>query len=344
MKSLVVPMIALGMLVLASCAAPTAVQKDEVSLLDPLMGDWTGHRVLASGEVLPINVQVVAQGNGAYEAVVQEVPGNREAGTPVINVRLQGEHLTFPDNPGVSAVLGRGGITGTSTRPEGVSFHLSKALRVSPTLGARPPAGATILFDGTSLDGWNQVKGVEGKPPVEIPTVGWKLVEGDAMEVVGGTGSVVSKKRFTDFRLHLEFRTPFMPAERGQGRGNSGVYLQGRYEIQVLDSYGLTGEDNECGGIYKVARPRINMCAPPGQWQTYDVTFSAPRFDAAGAKIQDARVTVRHNGVLIHEGLVLPGPTAGGLDMDVQKPGGIFLQDHGNPVQYRNIWIMESGS
>jgi hypothetical protein len=330
-------------LLLAACAAPTAIQRDDVSTLDPIMGDWAGHRVLASGEVLPVTVQVVAQGKGAYQAVVQDVPGKRDAGTPVLNFQLQGEKLILPENPGMSAVLENGVITGTSTRPEAVSFRLRKAPRISPTLGANPPAGATVLLDGTSLDGWNQVKSSEGKTPVEVPTVAWKLVDGDAMEVVAGTGSVVTKKKFVDFRLHLEFRTPFMPEERGQGRGNSGVYLQGRYEVQVLDSYGLSGEDNECGGIYKVARPRINMCAPPGQWQTYDVMFSAPRFDAAGAKTRDARVTVLHNGVIIHEDLVLPGPTAGGMDMDVQKPGGLFLQDHGNPVQYRNIWITETG-
>ena len=97
------------------------------------------------------------------------------------------------------------------------------------------------------------------------------------MEVIRDTGSIVTKKKFSDFKLHLEFRTPFMPEKHGQARGNSGVYLQGRYEVQVLDSYGLEGLDNECGGIYKVGRPLVNMCAPPLQWQTYDITFRAPR-------------------------------------------------------------------
>jgi hypothetical protein len=161
------------------------------------------------------------------------------------------------------------------------------------------------------------------------------------MEVVPGSGDIVTLQKFTDFRLHLEFRTPFMPGAREQARGNSGVYLQGRYEVQVLDSYGLTGEDNECGGIYKVRAPRVNMCAPPGQWQSYDILFHAPRFDADGKKVKDALVTVVHNGIVIHEDLTVPGPTGGAVDDAVQLPGGILLQDHGNLVQYRNIWLVE---
>jgi hypothetical protein len=168
----------------------------------------------------------------------------------------------------------------------------------------------------------------------------WTLRNG-VLEVNPGTGSIVTNRKFTSYQLHIEFRTPFMPEAEGQARGNSGVYMQGRYELQVLDSYGLKGEDNECGGIYKVAAPAVNMCAPPGQWQSYDITFKAPRFDGAGKKVEDARLSVLHNGVMIHEGLRIPGPTGGSLDQDVNTPGGIMLQDHGNLVQYRNIWLVE---
>ncbi len=168
----------------------------------------------------------------------------------------------------------------------------------------------------------------------------WKLLEDGAVEIVPGTGSLITKKKFGDFRLHLEFRTPFMPEARGQARGNSGVYLQARYEIQVLDSYGLKGLDNECGGIYKVARPRINMCAPPLQWQTYDIEFHAPRFGADGRKNADAWVTVRHNGVVIHEKQPIPHPTGGGNGQESAEPGPILLQDHHNRVRYRNIWVL----
>ncbi len=170
--------------------------------------------------------------------------------------------------------------------------------------------------------------------------VKWPIVD-SAMEVKAGTGNIVTKDKFKDFKLHVEFRTPFMPEARGQGRGNSGVYLQGRYEIQVLDSYGLESKDNECGGIYKVGAPLVNMCYPPMQWQTYDITFQAPRFDGNGNKEKDAVVTVVHNGVTIHDRRLLPGPTGGAIDGNISEPGGVYLQDHGNPVQFRNIWLVE---
>jgi len=170
----------------------------------------------------------------------------------------------------------------------------------------------------------------------------WKILADGAMEVAAQSGSIASRKTFADHQIHLEFRTPFLPEKRGQGRGNSGVYLQGRYEVQVLDSYGLEGRDNECGGIYKVAAPQVNRCAPPLQWQTYDITFYAPRFDTNGRKIKNAHMTVIHNGRPIHENLELPGPTGGALTSgEPPEPGPLFLQDHGNTVQYRNIWIID---
>jgi len=168
----------------------------------------------------------------------------------------------------------------------------------------------------------------------------WKFKDG-IMEVFPGSGSLISKKKFTDFQMHIEFRSPFMPEELEQGRGNSGVYLQGFYEVQVLDSYGLEGADNECGGIYKTARPLVNMCAPPMQWQSYDITFRAPRFDKRNKKTENARLTVVHNGTLIHDNIEIPEPTGGRIAADIREPGGIMLQDHGDRVQYRNIWLIE---
>ncbi|MBM3498567.1 MAG: DUF1080 domain-containing protein [Armatimonadetes bacterium] len=165
----------------------------------------------------------------------------------------------------------------------------------------------------------------------------WELVEEDAMEVTPGSGSLITKRTFGDHELHLEFRTPFEPDARGQGRGNSGVYLQGRYEVQVLDSYGLEGRDNECGGMYSVKAPDVNMCAPPLQWQTYDVEFRAERVDAAGNR-ENPRMTVYHNGVLIHDDVEITVPsTPGGLG----EAGGLLLQDHGNRLRFRNIWVVE---
>ncbi len=177
------------------------------------------------------------------------------------------------------------------------------------------------------------------KPAEEDPVCRWKLLDNGVMEVRNGT--ILSKQRFTDHRVHVEFCTPFMPDAREQGRGNSGVYLQGRYEVQILDSYGLEGEWNECGGIYKVAKPLVNMCAPPLQWQTYDIVFRAPRFDGSGNRTRDGLLTVYHDGVLIHENIAVPTPTTAASNADVRQPGGLLLQDHGNPVQFRNIWAVE---
>lgn len=131
-----------------------------------------------------------------------------------------------------------------------------------------------------------------------------------------------------------------MPEHTGQARGNSGMYLLDQYECQVLDSFGLEGLDNECGGIYKASRPAVNMCFPPLAWQTYDVDFQAARFDPDGKKLKNAVVTIRHNGITIHEKLELPEPTPGGSQND-ERPGALFLQNHGDPVRFRNIWIVE---
>jgi hypothetical protein len=204
---------------------------------------------------------------------------------------------------------------------EGNSFGaLKKVHRKSPTLGMKPPQNAIVLFDGTSLDGWENAKLVEGN-------------------LLGATGCS-TKRSFGNHRLHLEFRTPFMPEATGQARGNSGVYVQSRYEVQVLDSFGLEGKDNECGGIYQVSKPSINMCFPPLAWQTYDIDFTSAQFDQDGSKTKNARITVKLNGVIIQDDLELPRDTPGRAK-EGPEPLGLFLQDHGNPVVYRNIWVVE---
>jgi hypothetical protein len=196
---------------------------------------------------------------------------------------------------------------------------LSKLLRESKTLGMEPPKDAMVLFDGSNADHFQNGKMTE-----------------DRYLGVGCT----SRETFQDHRLHIEFRTPFQPGDSGQGRGNSGVYVQGRYELQVLDSFGLKGENNECGGIYQIAKPRVNMCYPPLSWQTYDIDFTAPRFDSEGKKTQNARITIRHNGVLIHDDLELPRGTPGGVSDESKEPGPLFLQDHSDPVAFKNIWVV----
>lgn len=196
---------------------------------------------------------------------------------------------------------------------------LTKLIRESKTLGALPPKDAIVLFEVNRV---NDFKG--------------NKMGDDGLLGVGGT----SNETFLDHRMHIEFRTPFQPSDSGQGRGNSGVYIQGRYELQVLDSFGLSGENNECGGIYQIAKPSLNMCYPPLSWQTYDIEFRAATYDASGKKTHNAKLTVKHNGVLIHDGLELIKGTPG-KDQEGDKPGPLFLQDHGNPVVFRNIWVQK---
>jgi Domain of Unknown Function (DUF1080) len=194
-----------------------------------------------------------------------------------------------------------------------------------------PPAGAVVLFDGKSLEQWAS----RNDPKKPAP---WKLVGGGAAQVQGG--DIMTREKFGSFKLHVEFRVPYMPKATGQARGNSGVYLQGRYEVQVLDSYGLDSKDNDCGAIYGVAKPLVNACKAPTVWQSYDIEFHAPKF-AAGKKTEPARVTVLHNGIKIHNDVKIPKDnTTAGLGGDPSTPGPILLQDHGNPVQYRNIWLV----
>ncbi len=209
----------------------------------------------------------------------------------------------------------------------------------APSVAA--PSGAVILFDGKTLDGWVKRDGKSA--------AAWKLLDGGIMQVAGG-GDIITKQKFDGkFKLHVEFRVPYLPKASGQGRGNSGVYLQGRFEVQVLDSYGLKSNDNDCGGIYSVAAPLVNACKAPTVWQTYDIVFQAPK--CTNGKISEPGVmTVHHNGILIHDKQRLARKkgdkeefvtnTTSGLGGDPCTPGPILLQDHGNPVQFRNIWLV----
>jgi len=212
----------------------------------------------------------------------------------------------------------------------GKTGKLAQAVRVSPTLGEKPPAGAIVLMAYG-----------EGKPPSleEWTNAKWKPMPDGSVLV--GKGDNKTKREFGDIRLHVEFMTPYMPDKGGQDRGNSGVYLQDRYEVQVLDSFGLESKDNDCGGIYKVGAPKVNACLPPGRWQTYDITFTAPRLDAGGKKTANARVTVLHNGLVIHEDREIPSPTGGASSKVEVAVAPLRLQDHGNPVRFRNVWVVE---
>ncbi len=190
------------------------------------------------------------------------------------------------------------------------------------------PSDAVVLFDGKDLSQWVQVG--SDKP------AGWKVAKG-YMEV--GGGNIRTKQEFMDCQLHIEFWLPSMPDAKGQARANSGVYLQGRYEVQVLDSYGLRSQSNDCGAIYGVAAPLVNACRPPEHWQSYDILFHAPKFDDTGNLVTKPRITVLQNGVLIQENVDVFGTTTAGAPGDPKTAGPVMLQDHGNPVRYRNVWV-----
>jgi hypothetical protein len=195
-----------------------------------------------------------------------------------------------------------------------------------------PPPGAIVLFDGTEKGLENWVK-KDGATPTSF-----QLVDG-ALQVKGGDN--ITRQKFDGkFKLHVEFRVPYEPNQKGQGRGNSGVYVQGRYEVQVLDSYGLKSGKNDCGAIYEIAAPMVNACKAPTIWQSYDIEFTAPKCED-GKRKEWARMTVLHNGIKIHDNVeVTSDNTRSGMGGDPCTPGPILLQDHGHPVQYRNIWLL----
>jgi len=200
-----------------------------------------------------------------------------------------------------------------------------------------PPSDAIILFDGTSLDGeWVNRDG--GKP-------GWKVENGCAT-VIKGTGVIKTKRVFEDVQLHIEWRAPSEVSGESQGRGNSGVFLQERYEVQVLDSYdNRTYRNGQAASIYKQHAPLVNACKKPGEWQVYDIIYTAPRFNKDGSWFTPPTITVLHNGVLVQNNVKLRGPTEyiGIPEYSIKEhgAGSIVLQDHSNPVSYRNIWIRE---
>jgi type 1 glutamine amidotransferase len=199
-----------------------------------------------------------------------------------------------------------------------------------PDVSAPAPRGATVLFDGGTLDGFATRDGGAAK---------WRLENGYAE--VNGTGDLVSRSAFGDALIHVEFRSPDAgPSKHGQERGNSGVYVHGRYEVQILDSWGATAGVGDCGALYGKHAPETNACKPPEEWQSYDLRFTAPRFDAAGKKTANARLSAWLNGIPIHRDVEIDGPTGGAVGREEGATGPLILQDHGNPVRYRNVWVL----
>ncbi|MDA0660373.1 MAG: DUF1080 domain-containing protein [Planctomycetota bacterium] len=297
-------------------AEESAVARDRA-----IQGEYAGK---LEGEV-QWGVQIVALGQGKFRGIglMGGLPGDgwqrgdevhtAEGAWSGDKVVLQNDHVRVT---AIDEVLSLYDANGR------LMGKLKKVSRQSPTLGAKPPKNAIILFDGQNADAWQDVK----------------VVDFENSKVLQATGCS-TQQTFGDHDLHIEFRSPFVPEARGQGRGNSGIYVQNRYEIQILDSLGLPGEDSDCGGIYSVQKPKVNMCYPPESWQTYDIQFTAARFDDTGKKTNNARITVKHNGVVIHDNLELPSETPAG-DPEGADKGRLFLQDHGNPVLFRNIWAV----
>jgi hypothetical protein len=268
-----------------------------------------------------LGVQVIALGNDTFRAVVHNggLPGQGwdKSAKVEVEAKRTGDAVEF-NGEGFKARLTKDSLSGENGAGK---FNLPKVNRQSATLGAKPPAGAVVLFDGSNCDAF----------------VGGHFDELNRNLLA--SGSKTKQADFQNFTLHVEFLLPFKPLGRGQDRANSGVYMQDRYEVQVLDSFGLKGLNNECGGIYSKTPPALNMCLPPLVWQTYDIDFAAAKFDAEGKKTQDAVITVRHNDVLVHDKVAINGPTGGGKKED-PTGGAIQLQGHGNPVCYRNVWIV----
>jgi len=300
----------------------------EPDAADPFMGEYTGTYSPTHGKPSAATAFVIPDGGGKYRVAIETGPHSRIE----VTGQRKGDTLLLSSQASKTKYSGR--ITGRkiSVRSSHGIFTAGLTTRTSKTLGMKPPDGAVVLLPFTgpppSLQAWVN------------PT--WKSMPDGSMLV--GRGSNRTRQGFGDMRIHLEFRIPHEPKRRGQARGNSGVYLMDRYEIQVLDSFGLTPQLNDCGAIYKIAKPRVHACLPPLQWQTYDITFRTARFGPDGKTcIEPPVVTVLLNGRLIHDHVSLPGTTAGGgaSKMGHGKKGPIMLQDHGDPLRFRNIWVVE---
>ena len=253
-----------------------------------------------------IGVQVIALGDGMFDLV--SYPGG-----------LPGDGWNGMDKTSATGST-KGGGSVFADYLSGKEGNLSRVVRKSNTLGMQPPESAVVLFDGTSTVAFTEAEMTEDK-----------LLK---------TG-VTSKQLFANHRIHLEFRTQYKPFARGQARGNAGLYVQGRYETQILDSFGLEGEMDEAGGIYSIKAPDFNACFPPLSWQTYDVDFTAAEFEN-GEKVKSARMTVRLNGFVIQDDVELTHATTASPLEEGPEPGPVYLQDHSNPVVYRNIWVIET--
>jgi hypothetical protein len=331
-------MFRLFLAVLFAAGATAAVAQDKkpprIAVNDPAklkddadfatQGEYEGE-IKVGDDTQKAGVQVIARGSGKFEvkAFLGGLPGVGDAADVKKGTAVRdGAKVVVKDEEGKEVgEIADGVFTIKTNKAEAT---LKKVERKSPTLGAKPPEGAVVLFaDEKDVGNWENGKAAE-------------LSDGKFL----AASSPRSKTAFQSFTAHVEFRLAWMPNSTGQGRSNSGVYLQDRYELQVLDSFGLSGENNECGGFYTLSKPKVNMCLPPMTWQTYDIEFTAAEFDGK-KKTKNARAVVKHNGVLIQD-FEFPKLTPGGkFKEEVPDAGALYFQDHGDPVVYRNVWVVE---
>jgi hypothetical protein len=305
-----------------------AAEPQRIAITDPaevdidftFQGEYLGTVRISAGRTGRVGLQIVARGNGRFEAAwyLGGLPG---AGWN----RQDRSTLDGALDNGMLTLMGDGRmilVDGTTARVQDTGGTdqgtLTRVVRESPTMGASVPPGAVVLFDGSPPEFMDNAK-----------------VTDDGLLEMGTTTSMPVQ----DFRLHLEFRVPYMPNSQGQGRGNSGVYIQRRYEIQILDSFGLESLFDGCGALYRQQATDVNMSLPPLAWQTYDIWFRAARFDGEGNKTANARITVLHNGVPVHSNREVVAKTGAGLP-EGPEPLPILLQNHRDPVHFRNIWIV----
>lgn len=304
----------------SSVAQESQSSADETAALEAdfnIQGEFVGHwRHIILGRT-QFGLQVVALGDSKFSARLYfgGLPG---AGAVLgVSETWKGEKgadgvVLWSGKRGMRVENAQGWIYDEAGALEG-SF--SRVERKSATLGLPPPQGATVLFDNAA----HQLKDAK--------------VEDGLLQAGAMTEFAVK-----DFRLHLEFRTPYTPAARDQGRGNSGVYIQRRYEVQILDSFGLEGKFNECGALYRQVAPQLNMALPPRAWQTYDIEFTAARFDLCGRKVCPAVITVFHNGVAVHYRHAIADKTGAG-QQEGPEPMPILFQNHRDKVEFRNVWL-----
>lgn len=297
-------------------------------LAKAFMGEYKGTFYPDKKFTMNATADVVAEGDDNYRIVIDARSDDpaQEGAFIEINGKKAGEEITISDRAGGYDWKGEIKDGKLSVRGHyGLHFELKKIESKSPRAGAKPPPNAIILLPYKAgvkpdMSGWTNTQ--------------WKALDNGSMQIAAGKGSNKTNQQFSDIKqLHVEFKLPLEPKGRGQGRGNSGVYLLDAYEVQVLDSFGIVHTSGDCGGLYNVARAKVNACLPPETWQTYDISFRAAQMDGRRV-IEQPRITVLHNGVKIHDNVEIPKrrhPTK----------GPIQLQDHKHKIEFRNIWLVE---